>query len=270
MKKIIALLLALTLVLGLVACGNQTNGTDNNNTNNETNNQVDNNKENEDDKNDDTVKVMTWAEYDAAAMDSEVIVEVYVQAHQSWWDGKITVYAQDKDGAYFIYNMACTEEDAAKLTEGTKIRVKGYKGEWSGEIEIMDATFEFVEGADKWVAEAEDVTEILASEDLIKHQNKFVAFKGMTVEASQDANGNNVAFLYSWDGSGEEGSDLYFKVTIGGATYTFCVESYLCGPGTDVYEAVKALEVGDVIDAEGFLYWYEGAQPHITKVTVQE
>ena len=49
-------------------------------------------------------------------------------------------------------------------------------------------------------------------------------------------------------------------------TYTFVVESYLCGPGSDVYEAVKALNVGDVVDMEGFLYWYEGVNPHITSV----
>ena len=37
----------------------------------------------------------------------------------------------------------------------------------------------------------------------------------------------------------------------------------------DVYEAVKALNVGDTVDLEGFLYWYEGANPHITSVTVK-
>lgn len=270
MKKIIALLLALTLVFSFAACGNNNADNDtNNDVNNEVNNDANNQEDNKDDNKEDEVKVMTWAEYDAAAMDSEVVVEVYVQATQSWWEDKITVYAQDEDGAYFIYNMACTEEDAAKLTQGTLIRVTGFKGEWSGEIEIMDATFEFVEGGDKFVAEAEDMTSLLASEDLIKHQNKFVSFTGMTVEASKDAEGNDVAFIYNWDGSGEEGSDLYFNVSVGGQTYTFCVEAYLCGPGTDVYEAVKALEIGDVIDAEGFLYWYEGAQPHITKVTVK-
>jgi hypothetical protein len=41
-----------------------------------------------------------------------------VQATQSWWDNKITVYAQDQDGAYFLYEMACSEEDAAKLVPG--------------------------------------------------------------------------------------------------------------------------------------------------------
>ena len=34
--------------------------------------------------------VMTWEEYNAAALDAEVVVEAYVQGHQSWWDNKIT------------------------------------------------------------------------------------------------------------------------------------------------------------------------------------
>ena len=33
------------------------------------------------------------------------------------------------------------------------------------------------------------------------------------------------------------------------------------------YAAVETLKVGDKIDVEGFLYWYSGAQPHVTKVT---
>ena len=45
------------------------------------------------------------------------------------------------------------------------------------------------------------------------------------------------------------------------------MEFYLCGQDTDVYKAVEALQVGDVIDLEGFLYWYEGANPHIISVT---
>ena len=37
---------------------------------------------------------------------------------------------------------------------------------------------------------------------------------------------------------------------------------------TDVYKAVKNLKVGDTIDLEGFLYWYNGVNPHITSVKV--
>ena len=32
---------------------------------------------------------------------------------------------------------------------------------------------------------------------------------------------------------------------------------------------VEGLNVGDVVDLEGFLYWYNGANPHITKVEVK-
>lgn len=244
MKKFLILSLSLALVLGIAGCGSDNNsGAD--------------------------VKsegVMTYDEYCAAELDTQVVVETYVQAKQSWWDNKATVYSQDKDGAYYLYNMACSEEDYKKLTPGTKIKVTGYKAEWSGEVEIIDATFEIESG--NYVAPALDVTSLLGTDDLIKHQNEFVAFKGMTVEAAgKDASGNDVAFLYSWDGSGEDGSDLYFNVSLNGNTYTFTVESYLCDNTTDVYAAVKNLKIGDKIDMEGFLYWYEGVNPHITSVT---
>lgn len=213
-------------------------------------------------------EVISHADYVAAAIDTEVIVETYVQAKQAWWEDKATLYTQDQDGAYFVYEMACSEEDYAKLTPGTKIRVSGFKSEWSGEVEITDATFEFVEGGDTYVAEATDVTALLGKDELIDHQNEFVSFKGMTVEAAQE--GSEDAFLYKWDGSGQDGDDLYFNVSLDGQTYTFTVESYLCDNTTDVYNAVKNLKIGDKIDMEGFLYWYEGVNPHITSVTAAE
>jgi hypothetical protein len=209
--------------------------------------------------------VMTYAEYIAAPLDSEVVVETYVQAKQSWWEDKCTVYSQDKDGAYFLYNMACSAEDFEKLVPGAKIKVTGYKAEWSGEVEIIDATFELQEGS--YIAAPFDATSIMGDESLIDHQNEFVAIKGLTVEpAGQNDAGEDVAFLYNWDGSGADGDDLYFNVSLDGQTYSFTVESYLCDSTTDVYAAVKNLKVGDVIDVEGFLYWYEGVNPHITSV----
>lgn len=216
-------------------------------------------------------KVMTYAEYLAADLDSKVVVETYVQAKQSWWEDKATLYTQDEDGAYFVYNMACSEEDYEKLVPGTKIKVTGFKTEWSGETEIIDATFEFVEDSTTFVAEPVDVTDLMGKDELIDHQNQFVSFKGMTVEAAgQDDSGNDVAFLYNYDGSGEEGNDLYFAVSLNGETYNFTVESYLCDKDSDVYKAVKELKIGDKIDLEGFLYWYEGANPHITSVTAAQ
>ena len=257
MKKLIALLLALTVVLAFAACA----PADSNNTTGAADTTAADTTAADTTAADDTtgaaVEVMTYAEYEAAALESEVTIEAYVQATQSWWDNKITVYAQDADGAYFIYELACSEEDAAKMLPGTKIRVNGFKKEWSGEVEIMDATFEFVEGADTFVAEALDVTELLGTEDLIKHQNKLVEFKGLTVKKIEYKNG-------------EPGDDIYVTVSKGDADYDFCVERYLTDPDTEVYKAVGELKEGDVVDVTGFLYWYEGVNTHITAVAAAE
>ena len=265
MKKFFALLLALCLVFSLAACAGDSEEGQNNEQQEEQNNEEQNNEQ----QNDNEQKVvLTHDEYMAAEIDSEVTVEAYVQAKQSWWEDKVTVYAQDEDGAYFFYDMACSEEDYELLVPGTCIRVTGYKSEWSGEVEIIDGTFEIVEG-DEFIATPLDVTEMLGTDELIDNQNELVEFKGLTVVAAgQDDAGNDVAFLYNWDGSGAEGDDLYFNVSYNDQVYTFTVESYLCDSTTEVYSAVKNLQIGQVIDAEGFLYWYEGVNPHITSVTV--
>ena len=238
MKKILALVLAALMLVACVACGTTTDDTT------------------APEENNDGVKVMSYAEYDAAELDTPVVIEAYVQATQSWWDNKITVYAQDKDGAYFIYEMACSEEDSAKLVPGTKIRVTGYKGAWAGEVEVMDPTFEFVDG-DTYIAEAFDATALLGTDELIKHQNKFVTFKGLTLKEVSYKNG-------------EPGDDIYVTVTKDDADYSFCVERYLTGPETDVYTAFADLQAGTTIDVEGFLYWYEGVNTHITAVKAAE
>ena len=225
MKKIIAMLLVLCMVLAFAGCAGN--------------------------------KAMTHKEFMAAAMDAEVVIETYVQATQSWWDNKITVYCQSPDGAYFLYELACSEEDAAKLVPGTKICVTGYKGEWAGEIEIMDGTFTFAKGNDTWIAEATDVTELLGTDELIAHQNEFVSFTGLTIEAIEYKNG-------------EPGDDIYVTVGYNGASYSFCVERYLTGPETEVYTTVGELAVGDVVNVEGFLYWYEGPNAHITSIAIAE
>ena len=199
--------------------------------------------------------VMTHEEYMATALDSAVTIETYVQAHQSWWDNKVTVYCQNPDGAYFLYELACSEEDAAKLVPGTKILVNGFKGEWAGEVEVMDGTFEFVEGGDTFIAEALDVTALLGTDELITHQNEFVSFTGMTVEA----------ISYKND---EPGDDIYLTLGYNGASYDFCVEVYLTGTESDVYTTVGTLNVGDTVNVEGFLYWYEGVNPHITAIAL--
>ena len=198
--------------------------------------------------------VMTYAEYTAAAIDDPVVLECYVQATQSWWDNKITVYAADQEGAYFLYELACSQEDAAKMVPGAKIKVTGFKGAWADEVEVMDGTFEFVEGGINYIAEPVDLTAVLGTEELINYQNQLAVFKGMTVKAIEFKNG-------------EPGDDIYVTLTLNGADYSFCIERYLTGPETEVYAAVSALQAGDVVDVTGFVYWYYGINTHITAVT---
>ena len=198
--------------------------------------------------------VMSYADFAAAELQSEVVVETYVQAKQSWWDNKGTFYTQDEDGAYFIYEMACSEEDYNKLVPGTKIKVTGVKSEWSGEVEIVDATFEIEDG--NFVAQPKDVTDLLGKDELIDSQNQLVSFKDMTVEA--------VAFKNE-----QPGDDIYVTLSKDGANYEFCLEYYLNGSDAALYETVGGLEEGQTVDVEGFLYWYEGPDAHITAITVK-
>ena len=256
MKKMIAMLLVLCMVLSFAGCAKTQEAPETTAAPVETTVAVETEApETQAPETEAAAAVMTHEEYVAAELDAAVTIETYVQGHQSWWDNKITVYCQSPDGAYFLYELACSEEDAAKLVPGTKILVNGYKGEWAGEVEVMDGTFEFVEGGDTYIAEALDVTELLGTDELIAHQNEFVAFNGMTVEAIEYKNG-------------EPGDDIYVTLGYNGASYSFCVEVYLTGTDSDVYTTVGTLNVGDVVNVEGFLYWYEGANPHITAISV--
>ena len=242
MKKILALLLAVVLVFSLAACGKAA--------------QKDIFAKGE--------GVMTHEQFIAAEEGSRVTVEAFVQGTQSWWDGKITVYAQDKEGGYFFYDMACSEADAAKLVPGTKIKVTGDKGVWAGQVEVMDGTFEFEDGS--WVADPLDIGQMFDAAQLESHMNERISVSGAKIADK----GDGAAFFYNWDNSGEDGScDLYFDVESNGGKITFVVRRYLTAPGSEAYEAVKNLKVGDTVDIEGFLYWYEGPQPHITSITVK-
>ncbi|MBQ1448191.1 MAG: hypothetical protein IIZ11_02505 [Erysipelotrichaceae bacterium] len=235
MKRLLTLFTALLLLLAMVACTP---------------------KQEEEPTPEPTpeVTITSFEEYCAAELNTEVTIETYVQDHQSWWDNKITVYCQDEVGAYFIYEMACSEEDAAKLVPGTKIRVHGFKSEWSGEVEITDATFEILEGS--YIAEPEDITANVADENIIEKQNRKVCFTDAVIKSIEYKNG-------------EPGDDIYVTATVGETEIPFVVEVYLTGTDSEVYTTVGELKEGDTVDIVGFLYWYEGMNPHITSITVK-
>ena len=248
MKKLLAILLVVACMLSIVSCS-----------------KVDPNAKSE--------GTMTYEEYMAAELESDVVIEAFVQAKQSYRKDKNagTVYLQDGQGGYLAYEVKCTEDEYNQLQVGTKVKFTGVKTEWKGLVELKSGcTFEIIEG-DTWVAEALDVTALLGTDDIAAKQNMKVSFKGMKIEGKVDGNGNECAFFYNWDNSGAEDpyADLYFDASVNGKTYTFVIESSLCDKNSDAYKAVEALKVGDTVDMEGFLYWYEGPQPHISSVTVK-
>ena len=115
-----------------------------------------------------------------------------------------------------------------------------------------------------YIAEANALRQEI--DEISEHMNQLFSLKGATVLDK----GDGAAFFFNWDNSGEDGNcDLYFDVEVNGETYTFVVRRYLTAPGGEVYEAVKNLQVGDTVEITGFLYWYEGPQPHITSITVK-
>lgn len=249
MKRFLCLLMAVAMMLCLVACFNS-----NNTITTTTAPKVDPNLKGD--------GAMTWAQYHAAQKNDEVVIEAFVQGKQAWWfdsdnnTGKGTFYLQDGEGGYFVYEMACTEDEYNKLAVGVKVRISGYKTVWSGEEEVIDATFEIIDG-DTYIAEPTVVTELLGNNDeIVKYQNMLVRFEGLE-------------FVGNTYKGGTRGNDIYVSVRYNGALYEFCVESYLTGPDSDLYKAVEALNEGDIITVDGFLYWYEGVNTHITGVTVK-
>ena len=167
-----------------------------------------------------------------------------------------------------IENVA---KEYADLQPGAFIQVSGFKGIWSGEIEVTDAEgfiMPYGYAVDSYLAKPVNVLHIPNVEAAEAYMNKLIGANGAKIVASEDADGNEVPFLYEHNGSGQEGDDIYFKVELYGATYTLTVETDEFPAGSEVYETAKTLQIGDVIDLEGFLYWYEGPQPHVSKITV--
>ncbi len=202
--------------------------------------------------------VMTFAEYQAAEVGSEVVIETFVQDKQSWWEDKATLYTQDADGGYFIYKGGCSQEDYDKMEAGHKIKVTGIKSEWHGEIEIINSTIEVQDGV--WKAEPEDISAKLNAADLIQDMNKKIVIKDAKVQGPP---------RYDWDGGGSTGDDLYLDVQTDGGTCTVVFEAYLEGPETKTYQMVETFDGDETVDLEGYLFWYDDPQPHITTVTVK-
>ena len=209
--------------------------------------------------------LMSYADFAAAELDTAVTVESFLQAKQEYNAeyGNTSLYLQDEEGAYFVYRLACTQEEYDALTVGQKLKVTGFKSEWAGEVEITDAKVEALE-ADPWQAEPLNADDVWGTVDMIANQNRLVSFTDAVVEAYDE---EGAAFAYQ--NPEEKSGDLYFKVTKGDTTYEFCVETALVSADSDLYKTVEGLQVGDKVDLEGFLYWYEGPNLHTTGMGVK-
>ena len=254
MKKIVACMLVLLMALAAVGCAKKTEA-----------------PAAEKDIFAKSEGVMSYADYVAAEDGADIVIEAFVQAiAYNATNGNASLFLADKDGAYYLYRMPCTDADAAKLTVGSKIKVTGQRGTWSGELEVAEgtATYELLEG--NYIAPAVDVTDDMDADDvLIQKMNQRIAIKGAEVVASPiEGDATEYVFWYGWENTAQPGenADLYFNVAVNGVNYNLCVESDECGQDTDVYKAVEGLKIGDKVDLEGFLYWYNGANPHITSV----
>ncbi len=205
-----------------------------------------------------TEGALSYSEYVAKADGETVVIEGFIQARQGWWENKATFYVADNEGAYFVYQLPCTKEDFdTKLTVGTRIKVTGQKGSWSGMTEILgseagaEATYEVLEG--KYLTKAKDATSLFGTPELLALSTQRVLFKGLEVTKVQAPE--------------KSGGDIYYDVKLNDKTLTFCVESYLTGADTEVYKTALALKVGDKINCEGFLYIYKDAQLHTTAIS---
>ena len=89
----------------------------------------------------------------------------------------------------------------------------------------------------------------------IKATHDYANQKGLTVKAISYKNDT-------------PGDDIYLTLGMGENEYSFCIERYLTGPETEVYQTVATLAVGDVIDVTGFVYWYNGLNTHVTNIVV--
>ena len=212
--------------------------------------------------------VLSYDEYIAAEVGSEVTIEAYITGRTTWYNNAASFYLADDNGGYYVYNLPCTEEEYASLLINKKLQVTGTKAEWKGEVEINCQTatenggWQLCDGED-FNPSSTNITSI-AKEVLDNYKNQFIKALGLTVTKAPYTNFEDFTL------EPKAGVDVYFEVKDdAGNVSTFVVEAYLENSqyGSDVYNAVCALNVGDRIDLEGFVYYWENPQLQVTGLT---
>ena len=215
-----------------------------------------------------TTKVLSYDEYLAAEVGSEVTIEAYITGRTTWYNNAASFYLADDNGGYYVYNLPCTEEEYASLLITKKLQVTGAKAEWKGEIEINCQTATENTGwllyDDETCSYSRANVTSIAKEVLDDYKNQSVKALGLTVTKAPYTNFDDFTLAPA------AGADVYFEVKDdAGNTATYVVEAYLENSqyDSDVYNAVCALKVGDRIDLEGFVYYWENPQLQVTDLT---
>lgn len=206
-------------------------------------------------------EAMAYQDFLAAPVGTPVCLDTWVQFRGDWWDGFVTVYCQGPEGGLCLYQLACPEEDAEKLTAGTAIRVEGYKAEYKGRAEILDGTFRFREEKPWFPIAADGKTALKEG-----RQSVLVSLRGVTVA---DA-GEGKAFRYGPLGYGLSGDDIYLELSWEDGSGTFRLPAQWFPEDSEVYQTAQALEVGAVVDIQAWLDWEDGAKPLITGLRLAE
>ncbi len=133
-------------------------------------------------------KEFSWAEYVAAAENDTVVVSGVVTAliGKSKGNSSNCIYFEDKDGAYYLYNLGSDPVADLGLKIGNTIRVTGQRSTYSGTYEIINGSVEVVDTGVTEIAPA-DYTDIflnaatLKDEALTAKQGSLVTVKGVTI-----------------------------------------------------------------------------------------
>ena len=221
----------------------------------------------------------------------EVQAEGFVIAKTTYYNGTTNLYIAGSQSdeksttaeGYYVYNYECSQDEYNKLVVNhpeqifTYVTVAGTKASYAGMQEIIDAKVT-IESSDAtfgslYIHSGEGAGVPL---DVVQEQYMAAAFFG-TLKVKEytttDQNATvaeNKAYGYKGDTPTD---DLYFILEDeAGNELSCCVEAYVdySAFGSDhkkeLYQNVMSLQVGDTVEVSGFLYWWNGPNPHIIQI----
>ncbi|MBQ9706411.1 MAG: hypothetical protein IJV78_00785, partial [Clostridia bacterium] len=193
--------------------------------------------------------LVNWKDYVAAPKDYTLSVQGVVTAMTGKSVGNTynTIYIQDNDGGYYIYDMA-SDPVADGIKVGMTIKVRGTKDIYSGTHEVKEAVAEIVDQTIKTI-EPVDYTTIytnaqsLKQEDLVAKQGFLVTIKGVQITGQNLENG-------------------YFKFKLGDLESYIRISGSVCPLSKDdqtKFKADHSSHFGWTANATGVICVYDGA-----------